>query len=459
MGRARPRPLGLSGVSSAPLLQGSERVGLSQRRIAARITARVLAEGKSLDEQLDPQHGDAVLRHLPARDRAFVKAVTATTFRRLGSLRFIFRRTLEKGMPKRAGLFEPILLNAAAQLVFLDTADHAAVDQAIALMGEDRHARRYQALANAVLRRIARERDQLLSALPATIDMPKWLMTRWHRNWGEADLAAMAALLRHEAPLDLSAPDPEETAAATGGRLLPGGTIRLAEHGAIEKIPGFSEGQWWVQDAAAALPARLLDFQPGDSVADLCAAPGGKTAQLCARGAKVTAFDRSPGRLKRLETNLGRLGFEAETKVADILDLEGASTFDAILLDAPCTATGTIRRHPDIAFNRRAADIAALAGIQSRMLDIAWRLLRPGGSLVFSTCSLEPEEGEDQAAAFLARHADAARRPIEASEAAPFATSIDRHGDLRILPHHLAAEDAAEAGADGFFCARFVKPA
>ncbi|MGE0232491.1 MAG: RsmB/NOP family class I SAM-dependent RNA methyltransferase [Flavobacteriaceae bacterium] len=445
-------------MPASPPLEGARRVGLSQRRIAAKITARVLTEGKSLDEQLDRQHGDAVLRHLPPRDRAFVKAVTATTFRRLGSLRFIMRRALEKGMPKRSGLFEPILLNAAAQLLFLDTADHAAVDQAVVLIGEDRHAKRYQSLANAVLRRIARERDDLLAALPATIDLPKWLMTRWKENWGEDNLAAMAALLRKEPPLDLTARDSKAAAAQTGGLLLPGGTVRLFDHGAIDRIPGFAEGAWWVQDAAAAMPARLLRFDAGDRVADLCAAPGGKTAQLCARGAKVTAFDRSPGRLARLEGNLERLRFVAETKAVDIMKLEASPTFDAILLDAPCSATGTIRRHPDIAFSRKPADIAVMAAIQSQMLDLAWRLLRPGGSLVFSTCSLEPEEGEDQVSAFLERNRDAEHDPVSPAEAVPFASAIDQRGDLRIMPHHLSAPAPAEQGADGFFCARFRKP-
>ena len=240
---------------------------------------------------------------------------------------------------------------------------------------------------------------------------------------------------------------------------MPGGSVRLSQHGAIDKIEGFEAGIWWVQDAAAAMPARLLNVRPGDEVADLCAAPGGKTAQLCARGARVTAYDRSPGRLKRLQGNLSRLHFAAGTKVADVLQLEGEARYDAILLDAPCSATGTIRRHPDIAFNRRASDITALAAIQSQMLDVAWRLLRPGGLLVFSTCSLEPEEGEEQAAAFLQRQPGATRLPIAPAEAGPFDQSVDRHGDLRILPHHLADERPELAGADGFFCARFSKPA
>jgi 16S rRNA (cytosine967-C5)-methyltransferase len=229
--------------------------------------------------------------------------------------------------------------------------------------------------------------------------------------------------------------------------------VRVLAHGPVPQMPGYDEGAWWVQDAAAALPAKLLGDVRGRAVADLCAAPGGKTAQLAAMGAKVTAVDRSPARLARLERNLARLQLAAETIAADVTQWRGGP-FDAVLLDAPCSSTGTIRRHPDIPWLKRAADVAALAALQHRLIDAAAELTRPGGVLVYCTCSLEPEEGIEVVRALLDRNAKLRRQPITADEVGGLADALTADGDLRTLPCHLDDPDSRLSGLDGFYAAR-----
>jgi 16S rRNA (cytosine967-C5)-methyltransferase len=258
-------------------------------------------------------------------------------------------------------------------------------------------------------------------------------------------------MIAQEPATDLStraAPDPDLVTALEAEVLL-GGSLRTSRRGDPAGWPGFAEGAWWVQDAAAALPARLLDPSAGATVLDLCAAPGGKTFQLAAAGAAVTALDRSAPRLKRLSESLMRLALTAETVAADALGWADARTFDAVLLDAPCSATGTFRRHPDVLWNVRPSDIASLATAQARLLTATARRVRPGGRLVYSVCSLEPEEGEAQARAFLAAHPDFAIDPVSAGEGGAPAASLAAEGWLRILPQHL------DGGLDGFFIARF----
>jgi 16S rRNA (cytosine967-C5)-methyltransferase len=258
----------------------------------------------------------------------------------------------------------------------------------------------------------------------------------------------------NEPPLDITAKsDAPMWAEKLGGTLLPNGTIRVASAGSVTSLPGFDAGEWWVQDAAASIPARLLGNVARLSVADLCAAPGGKTAQLAAAGARVTAVDRSKVRMQRLSENLVRLALDAETVIADASEWV-AGPFDAVLLDAPCSATGTIRRHPDIPWQKRLADIAALTGLQSRLLDRAAKLTRPGGLLVYATCSLEPEEGEQQIDAFLARHGSFQRVPIAPSELEGLTEFLSPLGDMRSLPCHVMNTDSRLSGCDGFYSAR-----
>jgi 16S rRNA (cytosine967-C5)-methyltransferase len=428
--------------------------GFAARRIAASIVAGVLLRRQPLDEQIET----SAIGALPERDRALTRALAATVLRRLGTLRHLLMPMLERGLPREAPQLESALLVGAAQILFLDVPDHAAVDLSVRLAQADRHAARYAGLVNAVLRRLAREGKPKLAALDATmLDAPDWLMRRWIARYGEATARAISAMHAIEPALDLTVKNkPEDWAAPLNGRVLPTGSVRTAASGPVSQLPGFAEGEWWVQDAAAAIPARLLGEVRGRSVADLCAAPGGKTAQLAHAGARVVAVDRSPARLARLRQNLSRLGLDAETVEADAALWQGGP-FDAVLLDAPCSSTGTIRRHPDIPWLKSEADLKKLAPLQTRLLDRAATLLRPGGTLVYCTCSLEPEEGEDAVAALLARNPDLRRQPIDAAEFAGLQGLITPNGDLRTLPCHWPDADPRWSGLDGFYAARIVR--
>ncbi len=392
---------------------------------------------------------------LPDRDRALVRHLVATVLRRLGTLRHLVGHLLERGLPADTPRVETTLLLGAAQILWLDVPDHAAVDLAVRLVQADRRAARYAKLVNGVLRRVARDGKQQVAGLDTvTLDTPDWLMARWVRHYG-ADIArAIAAANGHEPALDVTVKrDPQHWAEVLNGRVLPTGTVRTAAHGPVPALPGFDDGEWWVQDAAAALPVQLLGDVRGRSVADLCAAPGGKTAQLAAAGAVVTAVDRAPKRIERVQQNLARLKLSAETVVADATQWRGGP-FDAVLIDAPCSSTGTIRRHPDIPWLKSEADIVKLAALQRRLLANAVELTRPGGVLVYCTCSLEPDEGIDIVRDFLARDPRVVRVPILAAEIHGLGEFITSDGDLRTLPCHLPDTDSRMGGLDGFFAAR-----
>jgi len=431
----------------------AETPGLASRRLAAAALFAVLHRRRPLDEALDPAIGVDGLRALADRDRALVRMLTATVLRRLGTLRALIAGFTEKGLPQDVPQVEIALLLGAAQILFLDVPDHAAVDLSVQLAAERRN-KRYAGLANAVLRRVAREGRERYTVLDPLLDTPPWLLERWQKNYGVETAAEIAAAHRLEPPLDLTAKsDAPIWAERLSGLLLPNGTIRLAHAGPIAALPCYDEGAWWVQDVAASLPARLLGDVEGLSVADLCAAPGGKAAQLAAAGAHVTAIDRSENRLKRLRENLTRLGLSAEVVAADATAWKDGP-FDAVLLDAPCSATGTIRRHPDIPWQKEPDDLAVLAALQARLLDNAARLTRLGGVLVYATCSLEPEEGERQIESFLARHRNFVREPVKPAELGGLPDMISPAGDLRSLPCHLPNADSRLAGCDGFFATR-----
>jgi 16S rRNA (cytosine967-C5)-methyltransferase len=437
----------------------SEVPGLAARRIAADILDGVLHRRRTLDDQLEGAGAHPALKSLSDRDRALMRRLVATILRRLGTLGHLLSRLLDRGIPTDAPRAQSALLIGAAQILWMDVPDHAAVDLSVRLVQSDRRAARYAGLVNAVLRRCAREGKAIVDDVKSTLDVPPWLLARWVAHYGETTARAMAAALSHEPSLDLTAKsDAGQWAARLHGEVLPTGTVRTLLHGSVTMLPGFSEGQWWVQDAAAALPARLFGDISGKSIADLCAAPGGKTAQLAQAGARVTALDRSPARMARLRDNLVRLSLEAETIVADAAEWQGpAESFDGILVDAPCTSTGTIRRHPDVAWLRQEADIAPLAALQKRLLQKAVTLLKPGGMLIYCTCSLEPEEGEAAIAALLASEAGLRRTPIASAEMAGLAEIITSEGDLRTLPCHLPHTDPRLAGLDGFYAARLVR--
>ena len=439
----------------------SEVPGLAARRIAADILDGVLHKQRTLDDQLDGAGAHPGLKSLPDRDRALMRRLVATILRRLGTLGHVLSRLLDRGIPTDAPRAQSALLIGAAQILWMDVPDHAAVDLSVRLVQSDRRATKYAGLVNAVLRRCAREGPALIDEVKTqTLDVPPWLLARWIAHYGETTAREIAVALSHEPSLDITVKsDPAQWATRLHGETLPTGSVRTLLQGSVKMLPGFTDGQWWVQDAAAALPARLFGDIAGKSIADLCAAPGGKTAQLIQAGARVTAVDRSPGRMARLRDNLTRLGLEAETVVTDAAEWQGGDHegFDGILVDAPCASTGTIRRHPDVAWLRQEADIGALMALQKRLLHRATALLKPGGTLVYCTCSLEPEEGEQAISALLAEEPGMRRAPIDAGEVAGLSEILNADGDLRTLPCHLPHDDPRLGGLDGFYAARLVK--
>jgi 16S rRNA (cytosine967-C5)-methyltransferase len=440
----------------------SEVPGLAARRIAADILDGILHKHRTLDDQLEGLGAHPALKTLADRDRALMRRLVATILRRLGTLGHVLSRLLDRGIPTDAPRAQSALLIGAAQILWMEVPDHAAVDLSVRLVQSDRRAAKYAGLVNAVLRRCAREGAGLIDEVKSqTLDVPPWLLHRWIANYGEATARAIALAIGHEPSLDITVKsDPAQWANRLHGETLPTETVRTLLQGSVNMLPGFNEGQWWVQDAAAALPVRLFGDVAGKTVCDLCAAPGGKTAQLAHAGARVTAVDRSPGRVARLRDNLARLSLAAETVVADAADWHGGNGgggFDGILVDAPCTSTGTVRRHPDVAWLRQESDFKALMALQQRLLQKAVTLLKPGGTLVYCTCSLEPEEGEQAVEALLAAEPALRRAPIGPSEVSGLAEIVTAAGDLRTLPCHLPHQDPRLSGLDGFYAARLVR--
>src|ERR1700694_236447 len=420
----------------------SEVPGLAARRIAADILDGVLHKHRTLDDQLDGAAAHPGLKTLPDRDRALMRRLVATILRRLGTLGHVLSRLLDRGIPTDAPRAQSALLIGAAQILWMDVPDHAAVDLSVRLVQSDRRAAENSGLVNAVLRRCAREGQPLIDEVKSqTLDVPPWLLARWIAHYGDTVARDIAVAIGHEPSLDITVKsDPAQWATRLHGETLPTGTVRTLLQGSVTMLPGFTEGQWWVQDAAAALPARLVDDVSAKRIVDLCAAPGGKTAQLALAGADVTAVDRSPARMSRLRDNLARLDLKADDVVTDAAEWQAADRgedFDGVLVDAPCGSTGTIRRHPDVAWLRQETDIGALTALQKRLLQKAVALLKPGGTLVYCTCSLEPEEGEQAIAARLATDPSVRRAPIGACEVAGLGEILTAEGDLRTLPCHL----------------------
>ena len=440
----------------------SEAPGLAARRIAADILDGVLHKHRTLDEQLDGPSAHPGLKSLSDRDRALMRRLVATILRRLGTLGHLLSKLLDRGIPTDAPRTQSALLIGAAQILWMDVPDHAAVDLSVRLVQSDRRAAKYAGLVNAVLRRCAREGQPLIDEVKSkNLDIAPWLLARWSTHYGEATARDIANAIGQEPSLDLTVKsDAAQWATRLHGEVLPTESVRTLLQGSVTMLPGFSDGQWWVQDAAAALPARLFGDIAGKRIVDLCAAPGGKTAQLVHAGAEVTAVDRSPARMARLRDNLARLSLEAEMTVADgveWLSQNHHEGFDGILIDAPCTSTGTIRRHPDIGWLRQESDIAPLVASQKRLLQRSIAALKPGGMLVYCTCSLEPEEGEQPIANLLKSEMDLQRVPIDASEVAGLSETVTAEGDLRTLPCHLPHQDPRLGGLDGFYAARLVR--
>ena len=407
------------------------------REGAFALISAVLDEGRALDDALE------ALPAADARDRAAAHRLAAAVLRRCGTLDAVLEPFLAKAPPVPV---RHVLRLGAAGLLLLDTPPHAAVATAVAL-ARTRRLVPFCPLVNAVLRRVAGLGPAALEAIDGPrLDTPAWLWA----SWG-TDARAIATAHQQEAPLDLSLYP--GTPAPAGGDVLPTGSVRFPAGTRVAELAGFGDGAIWVQDVAAALPAALLNVRPGETVADLCAAPGGKTAQLAAAGARVTAVERDPGRLGRLRENLHRLRLDAEIVQADAAEWQPGRTFDVVLLDAPCSATGTIRRHPDVAHLKRPRDIPALAGLQDRLLEAAGRLLRPGGRLIYAVCSLQPEEAAPRIARAAAAGVGLRADPFRPDELASLPQARTADGFLRTHPG-LWPE---LGGMDGFFAARLIR--
>ena len=431
-------------------------VAPTARQVALDLVGTVLRRKRPLDDAIEE---NSAMAELAARDRAFARLLVATVLRRLGQIDTLIAECLNTPLAPRAAIIHDVLRLGIAQLLFLRTPPHAAVATSVDLA----HVRGFlshKGLVNAVLRRLSLEGPGRLDTQDAArLNTPNWLWQSWSRAYGGEGARAIGLAHLKEAPLDLTLRTDDDPAQGESwceklqATRLPTGSLRRSAGGSVVALPGYAEGAWWIQDAAASLPIRLFDGLAGRSVVDLCAAPGGKTAQLANAGAHVTAIDRSSRRLDRLVANLSRLGLTVSAIAADGLTWRPDQPADAVLLDAPCTATGAIRRHPDVPHLKQPEDVARLAVVQENLLRAAVEMLRPGGTLVYCTCSLEPEEGPERIAALLRSGAPVEHRPIDPAGIGAPAEWVTQEGDLRTLPYHLAEYD----GVDGFYAARLVK--
>lgn len=397
---------------------------------------------------------DRYFNSLSPSDRAFAQMLAKTALRRLGQIDAILADFLERPLAPSASRIMHTLRLGVAQLVWLETPPHAAVHSAVE-MTKQLKMEKFSGLVNAVLKKVAQGGRAVADAQDAAkINTPEWLWQSWEKAYGAETTRKIAETHLLEPPLDLSVKsDPAFWAQELGGVVLPMGSVRLRETRNITQLKGFSEGSWWVQDMAATIPAQLLGDVHNKRVIDLCAAPGGKTAQLAAGGAKVSAVDKSKERIAMLKTNVHRLKLQAEYVTTDASKWLPAFAPDAILLDAPCSATGTLRRHPDVAWHRKPEDIARLVETQAQLLNHALGILKPGGMLVYAVCSLQPEEGERQISQLLKDRKDVSLSPIKAAELGLPPECVTAKGEIRTLPCHLAEL----GGMDGFYAARIMK--
>ena len=432
---------------SRPPAQQSAAPGLPARKAALAMLSETLRKKRPLDAVAAEVLNASALA---PRDAGFARAIATTALRRFGQLEALIRHFVPKSPPPhKAGPTLEILIAGAAELLFLDVAPHAAVDAANRLAESDSKAVHFKSLINAVLRRVAREGAGIVASQDAGLNVPDWLWQRWQAHYGEADARAIAAAHTRVPPLDLTLKSPDDPCTDLPGNRLAPGRVRLEHAGRIEELPGFGDGRWWVQDFAASLPARLLGDVAGKAVLDLCAAPGGKTLQLASTGADVTAIDLSRERLALIEENLKRIHLDAKLVVADIRDWRPATPAPFVLLDAPCTATGTIRRHPDLPWLKEAADLQICESLQGELLEAAAEMTAPGGLLVYAVCSLEPEEGEERITAFLRKRTDFARETVKEEEVFD-SQLLTEAGDLKTLPSFWPDR----GGMDGFYAAK-----
>lgn len=414
----------------------SSSAGLVPRSIVVDWLFNVLRRKRPIDELFAESEKDKAWLDLLPRDRAFARSILMTSLRHKGELEWVIGKFLKKP-PEGKSRVNEILLSGAAQLLFMDVSPHAAIDMSVRLAKSSDKSRHLAKLVNAILRQLSREAADLLAKQDgAEKNIPAFWAKRWAKNYGAETGALINKAVLQPAALDLVVKDDAEGwATKLGGTALLYNSIRLNHRGLVTELEGFEDGAWWVQDFSAHLPCAFLGNLTGKRIADLCAAPGGKTASLVSQGADVTAVDISENRLLRLRDNLKRLNLKAEIVVSDIANFEPAEKFDAVLLDAPCSATGTVRRHPDILYLKNEAVIFELQKVQKQLLEKSLMLLKPGGILIYCTCSLEPEEGEMQIEALLAEHSQVKREPISSEEVAGHKDWLTKAGDVRLLPH------------------------
>lgn len=428
--------------------------GASTAASSARLTAlgalmQTLDKNKPLDSAWAQ---DRFFNNLSPSDRAFAQLLAKTVMRRLGQIDALLAQFIEH--PIKAPRIMHTLRLGVAQLLWLETPPHAAVHSAVEMTKQLKMVK-YSGLVNAVLKKVAQGGMALLEKQDAAkLNTPAWLWNAWEQAYGAETARAIADMHLKEPPLDISVKsDPAVWAEKLNGVVLPMGSVRLRDARGLTQLAGFADGQWWVQDMAATIPARLLGDVHDKRVIDLCAAPGGKTAQLAVAGAKVSAVDRSKERIAMLKTNVHRLKLQAEYVTTDASNWLPSFAPDAILLDAPCSATGTLRRHPDVAWNRKPDDVSRLVETQAKLLRHALDMLKPGGMLVYSVCSLQPEEGEQQITAILKERKDIELKKVAPEQLGGLKECITPRGEVRTLPCHLAEID----GMDGFYAAVLVK--
>ncbi len=441
----KPRPANGGGREDGPS-SFQDKPGLAARVAATRILAAVLEKKTSLDGMLDSENGNPVYRALSLADRALVRAIVNSALRHLPRVEAALSMLLDGPLPQGARSLHHVLVVGAAQMLYLDVPDHSAVDLAVEQAHRDPRNRRFVKLVNAVLRRLGREKADIEQAIAQVPVLPDWFYARLVSAYGDETAERISEAQLTPSSIDLTVKaDPALWAEKLGGTLMPNGSVRLGEfEGQIPSLEGFAEGAWWVQDLAASMPVRLMGDVSGKRVADLCAAPGGKTAQLALAGAKVTALDQSGNRLRRLRENLDRLGLHAETVEVNMMKYQPEQLFDAVLLDAPCSSTGTLRKHPDVCWTKDENDIAKLAMLQGQMLRHALTLVDSGGIVVFSNCSLDPSEGEEMIAQVLAENPGIERVAVRKEDWPSMEAAITAEGDLRTTPDMFG-------GVDGFF--------
>lgn len=416
--------------------------GVQARRSAVWLLDQITGDDPRLMSELLAARA---LDKLPPDDRARAQRLALETLRGMERA----DRLLQKHLKKQPPLTVRNVLRLGTVELCQGGAAHGVVNAMVTIVSQHKRLGHLKGLVNAVLRKIAARGPEAWGALRAP-RLPKWLRGPLVEAWGADAMTAMEQAHFAGAPLDLTAKgDAGALAEMLGGVLLPTGTVRLAQAGQVSALPGYDTGDWWVQDAAAALPVRMLNPQKDEAVLDLCAAPGGKTMQMAAAGARVTAVDTSDGRMARVRENLKRTGLRADLRVMDARQV--TDRFDAILLDAPCSATGTIRRHPDLPFAKNGDDFGALIALQTELLDHAWTLLKPGGRMVFCTCSLLPDEGEVQFEEALVRHDDMHVEAVDLPGVDPAWRSAE--GGVRLRPDYWADK----GGMDGFYIALLRK--